>query len=133
MADRIVAFLSGGGGMVPTQGAGGSTASGDVPGLYMAALMQRVVPQLKAMEESEARFSASGSRHSSGKSLSDEARASLTGLSEEVFSGLAKEGGEAAALAEQQVDCCTLQVVSTKVAQGELAVGGRGGPPQRNI
>ena len=94
----------------------------------MAALMQRVVPQLKAMEESEARFSASGSRHSSGKSLSDEARASLTRLSEAVFSGLAKEGCDAAALAEQQVDCCTLQVVSTKVAQGELAVGGRGGP-----
>ena len=114
--------------MVPTQGAGGSTASGDVPGLYMAALMQRVVPQLKAMEESEARLSASGSRHSSGKSLSDEARASLTRLSEAVFSGLAEEGGDAAALAEQQGDCCTLQVVSTKVAQGELAVGGRGGP-----
>ncbi len=104
VADRIIAFLSGSGGKVQTQGAGGSTASGDVPGLYMAALMQRVVPQLKAMEESEARLSASGSRRSSRKSLTDEARASLTRLSKAVFSGLAKEGGDAAALAEQQSD-----------------------------
>ena len=126
-AGRIIAFLSGSGGMAATQGAvaGGSAASGDVPGLHMAALMQRVVPQLKAMEESEARLSASGGRHCSGKSVSDEARASLTRLSEAVFSGLAEEGGDAAALAEQQGDCCTLQVVSIKWHKG------RGPPPKK--
>ncbi len=57
--------------------------------------------------------------------MSDEARASLTRLSEAVFSGLAKEGCDAAALAEQQVDCCTLQVVSIKWHKG------RGPPPKK--
>ena len=36
--------------------------------------------------------------------MNDESRASLTRLSKAVFSGMAKEGGETAALAEQQSD-----------------------------
>ena len=105
IADRIASSL-----------AGEAAASGDAPGLYMAALTQRVMPQLKAVEELEARLSASVGRRSSRKSLTAEARESLVRVSDRVFSALAKEGGDAVDLEQQQTDMAKL--VDRAIADG---------------
>jgi hypothetical protein len=54
--------------------------------------------------------------------LTDDARASLTRLSKAVFSALAKEGGEAAALAEQQSDVVNFvdAAISDAAASGRV-------------